>query len=72
MGEKFLKGWGRSRHQNLWCLTKHWFYYCIQWVARMFEIHEAVEGVSMKGPIEIEQSSNLINIKLIQNNLMIK
>jgi hypothetical protein len=38
----------------------------------MFEIHEAVEGVSMKGPIEIEQSSNRINIKLIQNNLMIK
>jgi hypothetical protein len=31
----------------------------------MFEIHEAVEKVSMKGPIEIEQASNLINIKLI-------
>jgi hypothetical protein len=24
----------------------------------MFENHEAVEGVSMKGPIEIEQSSS--------------
>jgi hypothetical protein len=31
----------------------------------MFEIHEALEGVSMKGPMEIEQSSNIINIKLI-------
>jgi hypothetical protein len=31
----------------------------------MFEIHEAVEGVSMKGPIEIEQSSSLISIRLI-------
>jgi len=38
----------------------------------MFEIHKTVEGVSMKGPIEIEQSSKRINIKLIQNNLMIK
>jgi hypothetical protein len=31
----------------------------------MFEIHEVVEGVSMKGPMEIEQFSNLINIRLI-------
>jgi hypothetical protein len=38
----------------------------------MFEIHEAVEGVSMKGPMEIEQSSNLISIRLIQDNLTIK
>jgi hypothetical protein len=38
----------------------------------MFEIHEAVKGVSMKGPIEIEQSSNLMNIKLFWDNLTIK
>jgi hypothetical protein len=38
----------------------------------MFEIHEVVEGVSMKGPIEIEQASNLISIRLIQKNLTIK
>jgi hypothetical protein len=38
----------------------------------MFEIHEVVEGVSMKGPIEIEQSSNLMNIKLIRDNFTIK
>jgi hypothetical protein len=38
----------------------------------MFEIHEAVEGVLMKGPIEIEQSSSHMNIRLILNNLMIK
>jgi hypothetical protein len=31
----------------------------------MFEIHEAVEGVLMKSPIEIEQSSTRMNIKLI-------
>jgi hypothetical protein len=31
----------------------------------MFEICETVEGVSMKGPMEIEQSSSLINIRLI-------
>jgi hypothetical protein len=31
----------------------------------MFEIHEAVERVSMKGPIEIEQSSSFISIRLI-------
>jgi hypothetical protein len=28
----------------------------------MFEVHEAVEGVLMKGPIEIEQSSSRMNI----------
>jgi hypothetical protein len=38
----------------------------------MFEIHEVVEGVSMKGPIEIEQSSSLMNVRLIQDNLTIK
>jgi len=38
----------------------------------MFEIHEIVEGVLMKGPIEIEQSSSLMNIRLIEDNLMIK
>jgi hypothetical protein len=32
--------------------------------ARMFKVHEAVEQ-SMKGPMEIEQFSNLINIRLI-------
>jgi hypothetical protein len=31
----------------------------------MFEIDEVIEGVSMKGPIEIEQSLSLMNIKLI-------
>jgi hypothetical protein len=35
----------------------------------MFEIYETIEGVSMKGPIKIEQSSNLMNIRLIRNNL---
>jgi hypothetical protein len=38
----------------------------------MFGIHEVIEGVSMKSLIEIEQSLNLVNIILIQNNLMIK
>jgi hypothetical protein len=38
----------------------------------MSEMHEVVEGVSMKGPMEMKQSSNLISIKLIKNNLMIK
>jgi len=38
----------------------------------MFEIREIVEGVLMKCPIEIEQSSNLINIRLIQDSLTIK
>jgi len=32
----------------------------------MFEIHEVVEGVLMKGPIKIERSSSLMNIKLIR------
>jgi hypothetical protein len=30
----------------------------------MFEIHETIEGVSMKGPIEIEKSSSLMDIIL--------
>jgi hypothetical protein len=38
----------------------------------MFEIHKAVERVSMKGPIKIEQSSSLMNIRLIQYDLMNK
>jgi hypothetical protein len=38
----------------------------------MFEIHEVVEGVLMKGPIEIKQSSSFINIRLIGDNLTIK
>jgi hypothetical protein len=38
----------------------------------MFKIHEAVERVLMKGPIQIEQSSSYMNIKLIQINLTIK
>jgi hypothetical protein len=38
----------------------------------MFDIHEAVERVSMKGPTETEQSSSLMNTRLIQNNLTIK
>jgi hypothetical protein len=37
----------------------------------MFGIYEACERGSMKGPIEIEQSSSLINIQLIRNNLTI-
>jgi hypothetical protein len=38
----------------------------------MFEIHDVVEGVLMKGPIETEQSSSHMNIRLIQDNLTIK
>jgi len=38
----------------------------------MFEIHEAVEGASMKGPIKIEQSSSLVSIRFIKKNLTIK
>jgi hypothetical protein len=38
----------------------------------MLEIHEIVEGVLMKGPIEIKQSSSLMNIRLIRDNFMIK
>jgi hypothetical protein len=38
----------------------------------MLEIYEAGERGSMKGPIEIEQSSNRMNIGLIRINLMIK
>jgi hypothetical protein len=39
---------------------------------KMFEIRETFERVSMKGPMEIEQSSNIINVKLIRDNIMIK
>jgi hypothetical protein len=38
----------------------------------MLRIYEAGERGSMKGPMEIEQSSSLMNIGLIQINLMIK
>jgi hypothetical protein len=38
----------------------------------MFEIHEVVEGVSVKGIIEIKQALSRIGIKLIQNNLIIQ
>ncbi len=38
----------------------------------MFEIHEVVEGVLMKGPIEIEKSLSHMNIRLIRDNLAIK
>jgi hypothetical protein len=38
----------------------------------MFEIHEVVEGVLMKGSIEIKQSSSLVNIRLIRDNLIVK
>jgi hypothetical protein len=38
----------------------------------MFEIHDTVEGVLMKGLIEIEQSSSHMNIKSIRINLTIK
>jgi hypothetical protein len=31
----------------------------------MFEIHEVIEGMSMKGPIKIKQVSSLISIRLI-------
>jgi hypothetical protein len=38
----------------------------------MFEIHETFERVLMKSLMEIKQSSNIVNVKLIQNNIMIK
>jgi hypothetical protein len=38
----------------------------------MFEIYEAGEKGSMKGPIEIEQSFSHVNKKLIRDNLTIK
>jgi hypothetical protein len=38
----------------------------------MLGIYEIGERGSMKGPIEIEQSSSFINIRLIQNNLIFK
>jgi hypothetical protein len=34
-------------------------------VSKDVEICEGIEGMSMKGPMEIEQSSSLISIKLI-------
>jgi hypothetical protein len=37
----------------------------------MLEIIEAVKRMLVKGPIEIEQSSSCMNIKLILNNLTI-
>jgi len=39
---------------------------------KRFEIHGAGEGVPMKNPIKIKQSSSFISVKLIQNNLTIK
>jgi len=38
----------------------------------MFEIHEVVEAMLMKGLIEIEQSLSRMNIRLIWDNLAIK
>jgi hypothetical protein len=38
----------------------------------MLGIYEAGEGGSMKGPIEIEQSSSRMSIGLIRISLMIK
>jgi len=38
----------------------------------MFEIHEVIDEVSMKGPLKIERSSSLMNIRLIRDNLTIK
>jgi hypothetical protein len=38
----------------------------------IFEIHETIEGVLMKGSIEIKESLSLMNIRLIQDNLTIK
>jgi len=38
----------------------------------MLGIYETSEKGSMKAPIELEQPSSLINIRLIQNNLTIK
>jgi hypothetical protein len=37
---------------------------------KMIEIREAIKGVSMKGPMEIEQSSNIVSIRLIWDNIM--
>jgi hypothetical protein len=41
-------------------------------MARMLGIYEASEKGSMKGPIEIKQSSSLRSLWLIQNNLTTK
>jgi hypothetical protein len=38
----------------------------------MFEFYGVGEGVSMKDSIDIEQSSSLIIVRLIRNNLTIK
>jgi hypothetical protein len=38
----------------------------------MFEIHDTIEGVLMKGPIEIKQFSSYMNIRSIWINLTIK
>jgi hypothetical protein len=38
----------------------------------MFEIHEVIKRVLMKGPIEIEKFSSLMNIRLIRDNSTIK
>jgi hypothetical protein len=38
----------------------------------MLEIHGVVGGVSMKGLIEIKKFLNLMNIRLIRDNLTIK
>jgi hypothetical protein len=38
----------------------------------MFDIHEAVERVSMKGPLKIQRSSSLMDIRLIRDDLTIK
>jgi hypothetical protein len=38
----------------------------------MFGIYEISERVTMKGLIEIEQSSSRVNIRLIRDNLTIK
>jgi hypothetical protein len=38
----------------------------------MFEIHEIIKRVLMKGPIKIKKISSLMNIRLIQDNLTIK
>jgi hypothetical protein len=38
----------------------------------MFEIHEAIEVVLMKGPIKIEQSLSRMKIRFIRDSLTIK
>jgi hypothetical protein len=41
-------------------------------MARIFEIHDTVEGVLMEAPIKIKQSSSSMNVKSIRINLTIK